>query len=97
MIRKARPSAATTPLSSSVTGPKNISASVGCTVTITVSTSASAAEAHSHLFCFFMVNSDARRLRMLKQWKISTMLSVMKAIITPSSSALPAIISEMWM
>ena len=40
---------------------------------------------------------EARRLRMLKEWKISTMDRVMKAMVTPSASALPAIISAMWM
>ena len=61
--------------------------------TMSVSTRARPAAPHSHQFCFFMEKSDARRLRMLKQWKISTMLSVMNAIMTPSSSAVPAIMS----
>ena len=56
--------------------------------TMSVRMSARIAAPHSHLFCFFIWKMEARRLRMLKQWKISTMFSVMNAIMTPSSSAM---------
>ena len=44
----------------------------------------------SHLFCFFSPNSDRVRDRMLKEWKISIMLSVRKAMVMPvADSAMP--------
>ena len=96
MIRKARPTAQASASSGSSMKP-NMTASGWNSTTTTVSTSASSAAPHSHLFYFFMENSDARRLRMLKQWKISTIDRVMNAMVTPSSSAVPAIMSAMSM
>ena len=74
------------PSTSSWCTPKNIMASGSTSTTMSVRVRASTAAPHSHLFCPFIWKSDRRRLRMLKQWKISTMLSVMNAIMTPFSS-----------
>ena len=47
---------------------------------------------HSHRFCFLRLNREALRERMLKEWKISTMLSVRKAMVMPAGdSAIPQV------
>ena len=47
---------------------------------------------HSHRFYFLRLNREALRERMLKEWKISTMLSVRKAMVMPAGdSAIPQV------
>lgn len=96
MIRNAKPRAVSSAWTGSGMKPKT-SARKSTSTGTTVSASARAAAPHSHLFCFFMEKMEARRLRMLKEWKISTMDRVMNAMVTPSASALPAIMSAMSM
>ena len=55
----------------------------GTKITAAVTSSEKASVPHSHRFCFFRLNRDSVRERMLKEWKISIMLSVRKAIVIP--------------
>ena len=59
-------------------------------MTAAVISSEKASVPHSHMFCFFRLNKEACLDRILKEWKISTMLSVRKAMVMPAGdSAIP--------
>ena len=58
--------------------------SAGMNMTAAVTSRENASVSHSMPFCFSMENREATRERMLKEWKISIMLSVRNAMVMPT-------------
>ena len=62
----------------------NAVANAGTKMTAEVSAKASSSEPQSQPFCFFIVNTERSRERILKAWKSSTSESVKNAMVMPS-------------